>query len=410
MSEYFSPAAPVHISLEDTRVLVVDDNEDSRLVIRAFLDAAGVGNMDFAIDGAGCLEKLEVYKPDLVLLDLMMPGMDGFEVLRRMRGDPRYEWLPVIVETGLDSASNRAKAFAAGATDLICKPVNGTELIARVRTHLEKTLLRKELEASRASHREAVRVAQKLQESLLPPAGRLNTVAKVYGLEMDSYFEPSEAVGGDLWGLHLIDENRLGVYAVDFSGHGVGAAFNSFQFNAQLADSQMFREDPAAYLTRLNQLLHPVLQRGVFATMFYGVIDCDKNNITYAAAGITRPVLGGRNGEDLTFLDSSGVPLGILPDTHYENREASFDPGTFLFLYSDALLETSAEKETGNGMIGEQGVVGLLKDALALADDQPPLDAMMGAFFEMNQWQQLEDDLTAVWIFNPVKKKAVNDE
>ncbi len=386
------------VNLHDARVLVADDNEDTRLVIRAFLDAAGVGHIDFADGGEECLKELESFHPDLILLDLMMPDMDGFEVLKRMRADDRFEWMPVIVETALDTASNRAKAFAAGATDLINKPINGPELIGRVRTHLENSLLKRKLQESQKQGYEGVLLAQKLQESLLPNQARVTAIQSRYGLELDCYFEPSEDVGGDLWGVHFLNEKKLGIFNVDFSGHGVSAALNSFRFHALMGETPPSEDNPAGYLARLNNLLLPNINRGEFATMLYGIVDRGAGVFTYASAGATRPLLGCGKGLDLTLLDTSGVPLGIVPEASYTNRQASFPSGASLLFYSDALIES---EDLEGCWLGENGLSELLREVAETAEGIPPLDALIGSFFERQAWAPLTDDLTVVWLHNP---------
>ncbi|MBF0333963.1 MAG: response regulator, partial [Alphaproteobacteria bacterium] len=119
------------------RVLVIEDSETNRRLLDALLRAAGIQTIAFAVDGIDGLEKVESFQPDLVVLDIMMPRMDGFEVCRRLRALPEHRSLPILVQTGLETAQERTEAFRAGATDLVIKPLNGAEFLARVRVHLQ---------------------------------------------------------------------------------------------------------------------------------------------------------------------------------------------------------------------------------------------------------------------------------
>ena len=144
----------------------------------------------------------------------------------------------------------------------------------------------------------------------------------------------------------------------------------------------------------LNRKLSPLLPVGQYATMLYGVIDTAKNKFTFATAATTAPIVGNDDPHQVEFLDGSGIPLGVIDDAVYENREIDFPPGTFLFLYSDALTETVDRK--GNALFDE-GLERLVKISLAQTGRSKVLDRILSRFFD-RVTRPLPDDLTAVLV------------
>ncbi|NVJ93663.1 MAG: serine/threonine-protein phosphatase, partial [Methylocystaceae bacterium] len=160
-------------------------------------------------------------------------------------------------------------------------------------------------------------------------------------------------LGGDLWGLQKIDADRIGFYIIDFSGHGVVSALNTFRLHTLINESNLNWGDPKACVHAVNAHLVKVLAPEQFATLFWGVIDQSKNTLTYSSAAAP-PVLVGKGGDvsSIDFLDTRGLPVGIVTTYAYENVEVEFPSNSFLFLYSDALIESPDEdgemwEETG---------------------------------------------------------------
>ncbi|TAN50175.1 MAG: fused response regulator/phosphatase [Rhodospirillales bacterium] len=379
--------------LKRTRVLIVDDQEPNRKLLAALIQSLGVGNIEHARDGIEGLAKVESFQPDLVLLDIMMPNMDGFEMCRRLRQNPLWKDLPVLVNTALSEPRERVECFDAGATDMVVKPLNAPEVMARVRIHLENRLM---LGALRQFHE---RVAQELdmasamQHSLLPSPEHLQAISEGSGLAISSCFETSSELGGDFWQVHELEDGRLGIVLVDFSGHGVSAALNAFRLHTILKQHPP-TSDPGLWLANLNRLMKPLLPLGQFATVLYGILDAKNERFDYAAGGAPSPILMPVSGQ-AHLLDASGLFLGATADAQYENQSAPFPRGAQMLLYSDALTE-ALDKQ--GQMLGEDGLLAFAQSCLA---EDNPLDCLMGRF--RNRFPPpWEDDLTAVWIRNGV--------
>lgn len=374
------------------RLLVVDDVPVNCELIASYLELAGFSAIETAADGVEALEKIGEFGPDLLLLDLSMPRMDGYEVCRRLRADATNSDLPILVETALDEPGQRAAAFKAGATDLVTKPINRDELIARVRIHLERRLLIGKLLRYHDRLEGELATARQMQAAMLPSRKRIGRIEEEYGLRISAHFEPSDELGGDFWGMRRLSRNRLGVFVVDFTGHGVTAAMNTFRLQSLMGDRWDHADNPAAFLEVLNAALVPLLPSNQFATMLYAVVDVAEGQLTFSAAAATDPFLG-RNGScDLVRGDGQGLPLGISLNASYDNRSLAFAPGNLLFLYSDALLDPS---ESDTETLTEERLARTVGCAFAAADQRSPLAAIIDDYRSRNQ-DGPSDDVTAI--------------
>lgn len=241
-----------------------------------------------------------------------------------------------------------------------------------------------------------VNAARHMQTALLPPPALIEKVEKEYGLQIQSHFETSSELGGDLWGIHsrMLKDHHVGIFIADFTGHGVSAAVNTFRLHAMMHDHRPSDGDPAAYLAVLNEHLQHLLPTVQFATMFYGIFNSQSHTLTYSAAASPSPVIGRIGSPEMELQDASGIPLGIKQGAEYQNREVKFPPGSFLFLYSDALVETVCADGT---LLTEEDAMDLLRQGLSDDCPQPPLEYLVGAFHE-KAGGPLDDDLTAVLV------------
>lgn len=377
--------------LKETRILIVDDQEPNRKLLAALVTSMGVGFVEHARDGVEGLEKLDSFKPDLVLLDIMMPNMDGFEMCRELRKNPAWRDLPVLVNTALSEPRERVECFDAGATDMVVKPINAPEVLARVRIHLENRLLVRSLRQYHERIAQELAMASQMQRSLLPGNDKLADMSERHGLAIASRFETSSELGGDFWHLREIDDGRLGLVLADFSGHGVSAALNAFRLHTILNQHPMGC-DPAQWLAGLNRALKPLLPVGQFATVLYGIIDSKAGQFKFAAGGAPSPIMLAP-GEAPRLLDASGLFLGAVLDAEYETQTVDLPKGSQLLFYSDAITE--ALNDEGQ-MLGEDGLIEL---AAHSAGHESPLDHLMQEF-EKRFPSPWADDLTAVWIAN----------
>ena len=379
--------------LAQQRILIVDDDEMMREFLRLNLAEGGYTAFEMAADGREALRRIDAAAPGIVILDMTMPVMDGFEVLRRLRADERTENLPVLVTTGIETREGRNEILRAGASTLISKPVDGSLLLERTTSLLERSLLMAELTRYRLRLEYELSTARNMQRRIMPSDDEIRAVGARYDCRIAAHYEFSSELGGDLWGLRPLDEKRLMLFMADFSGHGVAAALNAFRLHTIVSESHIRMETPAGFLAEMNTRLYDLLERGQFATMLSVILDLERRTLTYAGAAAPEPILGRAGDGRLRRMDASGLLLGATRHATYENRELPIEPGTFLFMYSDALMETP---DAAGRMLGSEGVETLVARALATAPESP-VGAILDQF-ERHRHAPLVDDLTMVWL------------
>lgn len=378
---------------QNATILIADDTMLSREIIASYLRADGFTNLVFAKDGEDTLAQVKAHNPDLIILDIIMPKLDGYGVCKALRADPAYTETPIIAQTALEENEGRTRIFDDGATDLILKPLNKAELIARTKIHLENRLLVKQLQAYQERTQSELKLARDMQENLNPAPEHYRGVGLDYGLRISATFQMSSELGGDMWGLVPLDEHRLGVYIVDFAGHGLGAALNTFRLHSLIWSDQLRDHAPGEYLEILNRHLKGLLPVGQYATMLYGIIDREKQTFSYASAACTSPVLGNSVSGQAQYLDGSGVPLGVIRDARYETRTLRFGKEHFLLLYSDALIETTLDD---GQFLSEEKLLEMLKNTLFESCREVDLAAQIADQFMDRAPAQLADDFTIV--------------
>ncbi len=339
----FSPdGAPwAYEPVEDCQILVVDDTDLNRTLIGAILAKAGYRNITYAGSGVEALEKIAASPPDLLILDIMMPGMDGYEVCRRLRANHADTDLPILVQTALSSADDRNRAFTAGTTDLITKPLDRSELLARLRIHLENRVLIRNLRLYRTRVEGELAMARSMYDHLLPSAALREGLEQASGVILRSHTLLSSDMGGNLWGALRLDQDRFGVFLLDMAERGISAALNAFRMHTLTRELAELAGDPAAFVAELNDRAVRLLELGGHASFVYGLVDVAANRFTYASAAGAAPLLLPPEGAP-RFGDAQGLPIGATAGARYEARELPFPAGSSLVLHSNAALANAA--------------------------------------------------------------------
>lgn len=380
-------------SISECRVLIVEDNLSNQTMLYRLLNVIGITLVECATDGIEGLKKVTQFRPDLIILDITMPRMNGYDVLHHLKSSPETRDIPVLIETASDTREARDKTFRQGATDFITKPINPLEFFSRIKVHLENRMLIKRLEKQLKQVNEELNSAQRMQRTLLPSDTMLKNVEEEYGLQIAHHFEPSSRLGGDFWEVIPLSLTKIAIYICDFSGHGVSAALNTFRLHALI--NQMDRlnvEVPSSAMMIMNAQLLNLLPRGQFATFFLGVLDLEKNRIIYSSAGVPKPFLIHKG--KINMLNSDGMPLGISKQAQYHNSQVSFEKGDELILYSDALTESP--NKDGERM-GEIGFSKLVENCRKDNDASEMVGMIMDDFFKFAP-PPPPDDVTLVYL------------
>ncbi|PCI46381.1 MAG: hypothetical protein COB49_08465 [Alphaproteobacteria bacterium] len=380
----------------DSVILIVDDDELHCQLIAIILRQDGFKNLHFASDGREALQQAGDLIPDMIILDILMPNIDGLEVCRQLREMGQFKNTPIIAHTIKNSPEERAEIYDAGATDIFPKPVSEREVQNRVYMHLKYTRMVKGLTQYHRRLTRDLEEARSMQYALLPALSRLNEISESHGVEIACHSESSDELGGDFWGIDTLDEDRILIYIVDFSGHGVSAALNTFRLHSLITSYLKSEHIKNRYLTKniesLNRDLFGLLPVEQYATLLCGVIDVKKDSFLYVSASSTAPLILSSDTGEVTRLDPTGFPLGMIEDATYVEHAVPFKKGELLFLYSDVLTESLDQK---GRMIGEAYFVDICQSANAhLAEGQNFLDRLLKSF-DMLVVRPLKDDLTA---------------
>lgn len=334
------PPSPIDDGLKHCPILIVDDIEWNRVLIGGLLSGAGFQNLRYAADGDQALASIEKDAPELVLLDIMMPGLDGFEVCRRLRADSRYVDLPILVQTALTNVDDRNRAFEAGTTDLICKPLDRAELVARIRIHLENRLLLRDLRRFHERVASELMMANSVYEHLLPNQGDLDQIQAAIDVRIRSQMIQSSDLSGDVWNAWLTENGEVVVYLLDMAGRGLAAALNVCRLHTLIQDLGDWHE-PADVLVALNTAVRGLLNPGEYAKVLLGVIDRSNRCFRYATAAASHPILLAPDGTTIVG-SSAGLPIGATATVSYEERVLPFAPGSTILLASNALFDVYA--------------------------------------------------------------------
>lgn len=378
-------------TIAHARILIVDDLELSCEVLERMLRANGYYNIAVARNGQDAIEQATLMPPDIVILDIQMPVMDGFECCKRLRQMPRHENTPILVQTVLSDLEMRVKAFDCGATDIVIKPVDMGELRARVEVHLQKQYYLRQLQEYHDRTNEELNNARDLQKAILPDAHDIAEMQTRHGLEIASHFRPSSTIGGDFWGIKQVFKNQVACWIVDCSGHGIGAALNAFRLQAYLNEHSPHQSNPGGYLTQMNEKLLELELVGQFATMFYGIIDLRGHTLTYASAGSPPPLIRRKREGIVEQIDATGLPMGLSLHT-YPTRTVPFHPGDSILWYSDALIENGLRR-------GNTTSEATLIEFMEQSHQYSPEDCIDQIIerLDVGAMHQADDDLTLVF-------------
>lgn len=318
-------------------ILLVDDYEVNLDLLEAYLELSGIPmEIHKAHNGAETFAIIEQRNLDLILLDVMLPDISGYEICRRIKEHRLYQNIPVIMITALNDKKDMLTGLHAGADDFLTKPVDSHELILRVKNLLKMKAIANDLdERYMQLHRELM-IATELQKSFLP-----RCVPQYPGIKIDVLYKPSSFIGGDFYDFIPIDDTHLGILICDVKGHGVASAMITATIKFQMYDLHQQYLHPGLFLEQLNNRLEQFFrgtENDYFVTAFYGVLDLKQNQFIYSNAGHSAPGLCDNDG--LQMLDNeSGLPLGILPDMLYDQKTAAVQNGDELFLYTDGIFE-----------------------------------------------------------------------
>lgn len=377
------------------RVLVVDDSKAQRRVLVASLRRQGFTVLE-AGSGEEALALLSEGLVDLILSDWMMPGMTGLQLCQLVRDLPLENYIYFILLTSKNETGAVTKGLEIGADDFLTKPVGADELRARIKAGDRILRMQRELADKNrlitsaldeiqtlyeAVDRDLVE-ARKMQQSLLRERWHDFGTA-----EISLLLKPSGHVGGDLVGHFRAGENRIAVYSIDVSGHGIASALMTSRLAGYLSDGApdqniaLVRDTDGRYLARppfevatlLNALMLEEIKTDLYITFAIGYLDLTTGRVDICQCGHPNPAVLKADGS-ICYQGRNGLPIGLFEDAEYEQWHLDLAPGDRLLFYSDGFTECPGDADT---LLGEDGLAQfVLKNAGLRAD----------AFFEALVW------------------------
>ena len=334
------------------RIIVIDDSANDLSVTRRFLDRKGYDVM-IASSGEEGLELANRIAPDAFVVDYRMPGMNGFEVTRRIKSDPQLHTIPVLMLTGADAPNTVVESLSVGADDFVTKGSDLEILLARVRALLRVKAYQDQLRKLNQQITRDLQIARRVQEALVPQG-----LFRSPRIEIRSAYMPSETLSGDFYDYFLLDDSVY-LFVADVSGHGLPAAIL-----VSLLKSYIHTEaDPGTRLSEfmkgLNDFLFSVSLPTQFATAQLFRLDAH-GNLAYSNAAHPPFLLFQRDKRKTTLFEQPSYLLGAMPEMTYDDQTMKVAPGDTLFIYTDGLTD---RRDTNGNFYDIERIAGLLDNA-----------------------------------------------
>jgi sigma-B regulation protein RsbU (phosphoserine phosphatase) len=368
------------------RILIIDDDPTLRLILQKALQKQNY-DIVVAIDGEEGIAQAKKTHPSLIICDWMMPGIDGLEVCRQIKADPDLSTTFFILLTARGALEDRVRGLDTGADDFLAKPIEISELLARVRAGLRLHQVNLDLHNQKRILETELAEAAAYVRSLLPLPLRSETIS------IDARFIPSRQLGGDCFDYYWLDPDYLMMYLLDVSGHGLGAALPSISVlnllrSQALTDVNFYQ--PNDVLKALNETFQMDRQNEKYFTIWYGVYNRVKRQLTYSTAGHPPAVLISHSMSDttqVTQLTTPGLPIGMLTEVAFTNERHEVPPASSLYIFSDGIYDFDRATAMGWGLDA-------FIDFLAQPNPTQDLDNILKTIQTLNHIDLFDDDLS----------------
>jgi phosphoserine phosphatase RsbU/P len=350
--------------VEKQTVLVVDDTPANIKVLMETLkdDYRIVA----AVNGQRALQLAAADpNPDIILLDVMMPEMNGYEVCAKLKEDAKTRDIPIIFVTAMSETQDETKGFKLGAVDYIAKPISPPVVSARVKSHLELKQAREilknqnlileqrveertrevlelqrsefELRVAKEKVENELNIAAQIQRSILPctfPAYPDRNEFELY-----AFMKPAHYVGGDFYDFFFIDDNTLALVMADVSDKGVPAALFMMVSRTLIRSLAFDNRSPSAVLEKANNIMCQNNDSGMFVTLFLAFYDVSSGKLTATNGGHMASLIISLDGTSREWATTHGPALGFMEEIPYRQETVDLKVGQTLFLYTDGVTE-----------------------------------------------------------------------
>lgn len=364
-------------------ILVVDDNEDMQNFMKILLQKHY--KVILAENGEEGINRARILKPDLIVTDVMMPVMNGFEMTSIIKNDNELKIIPIIMLTADTEFMNKVAGLEYGADDYLHKPFNSMELLTRIASLLKNYEFQQIISRRNADIESELEVARLLQQRLFP-----SSMPEISGYHEHVIYIPMDKIGGDFYDI----ENRdgfLNLFIADVSGHGLPGAFLATVTKIALENISI-RTSSNKVLYLLNNVILRHTVQSNYVTAFFATIDINTNLMRYASAGHVSPILYRKKNDEFIELKTKGKPLGWFKDVQIDEKTIQLDSGDRIILYTDGLTECM---DYSGELFGEERLRKIIKDYSC----KPAVEFSKELMKELeifNGSNSYEDDITMV--------------
>lgn len=333
-----------------SKILIVDDEPFNVDYLEQELEELNYETIS-AFNGEEALQKIISETPDLVLLDIMMPIMDGFGVLEKVKANPEIRNVPIIVISANNDLNSVVKGIKLGAEDYLSKPFEPILLKARIQSSLEKKHLHDIQEKYLKSLEREMNIARDIQKEFLP-----EYLPRVDGWEIASYFKSAKEVAGDFYDAFLLPDGSLTFLVADVCGKGIGAAlymtlFRSLIRAASISDQFLPVGQGQKNYTPTERLLHAISLTNnyiaetheaacMFATVFIGILNPVDGKLTYLNGGNEPALIINNDGTIHAELTHTGAAVGVNTALKYTVHETTLADDQLLLAFTDGIPDT----------------------------------------------------------------------